>query len=381
MSLLNREDFNRDRVVRREPCPKCRAEGKDHTGDNVAVYSNGDKYCFAGHGVVGREYKTLHQIMADVRAKQKPMYDVPKDLDWPADATPLQTALYAKNAQAWLRMKGITPMEIEKHKMAWSQERQLLLFPVFNTNGEMIMWQGRNFGHGSKYLTKGPKADILHLVGNSKSGTIIACEDLVSAIKVGRQFQAVPLWGSEMSLTLIREAAKRFDDLGIWLDPDKNVKAVEIALRASQYLPTFVCNTVEDPKEYGDEQIAEVIEGFRYKDRLYQEGAQEEPPMGKIREWDKLISSQFSQTASKRQKTTEHDATAEAVRKARELGAQIAAELSFRRDNGNCICGWFGDEGACQPAMAGKTCLRHIPSFQEIKSEHEFSYGKDTHGS
>lgn len=34
-------------VVRKEPCPECRKNGLDKTGDNLNVYDNGGKYCFA----------------------------------------------------------------------------------------------------------------------------------------------------------------------------------------------------------------------------------------------------------------------------------------------------------------------------------------------
>ena len=34
-------------VVGREACPKCRENGRDNSGDNLARYSNGGAYCFA----------------------------------------------------------------------------------------------------------------------------------------------------------------------------------------------------------------------------------------------------------------------------------------------------------------------------------------------
>lgn len=35
------------RVVKREACPDCREQGKDRSGDNLAVYEDGSKYCHA----------------------------------------------------------------------------------------------------------------------------------------------------------------------------------------------------------------------------------------------------------------------------------------------------------------------------------------------
>ncbi len=34
-------------VVGREACPKCRQNGNDNSGDNLARYSDGGAYCFA----------------------------------------------------------------------------------------------------------------------------------------------------------------------------------------------------------------------------------------------------------------------------------------------------------------------------------------------
>lgn len=39
-------------AVRTERCPLCAAEGKDTSGDNATVYSDGHAYCHAGHGLV-----------------------------------------------------------------------------------------------------------------------------------------------------------------------------------------------------------------------------------------------------------------------------------------------------------------------------------------
>lgn len=145
--------------------------------------------------------------------------------------------------------------------------------PYFDSAGKLTMYQVRNFStyEKPKYLTFGPKADIMHLVGQSKSDTVIVTEDLISAIKVGRTFQAFPLWGADMALGLIQQVAKRFASLGIWLDHDKGRDAVRIALRASQYIPTFVVDTQQDPKNYSDVTISEYIKAAESTNKLYKE--------------------------------------------------------------------------------------------------------------
>lgn len=62
MSNKKIEDYlKRARVTHHERCPKCEAEGKDRKGDNLAVYEDGGKWCFARHGLVkmSETYKSL----------------------------------------------------------------------------------------------------------------------------------------------------------------------------------------------------------------------------------------------------------------------------------------------------------------------------------
>jgi twinkle protein len=58
--------------VGKEPCPKCREQGNDRSGDNLAVYSDGHKFCFA----------CKHYVKGD----QELNYTQPVQREW----TPLQ---------------------------------------------------------------------------------------------------------------------------------------------------------------------------------------------------------------------------------------------------------------------------------------------------
>ena len=245
------------RVKTREPCSQCRARGGDTTGDNLIVYGSGHKHCFA----CGRhEYPDSWGQMKQLFDHTEALVKADNDLDWPTDYVPLINAIHAKEPQAWIKKYGIYDSEIATNFIGWSANRLLLIFPVFDESNNLLMWQGRNFGEGPKYLTKGPASDILHLVGKPKSGVIVVTEDLLSAIKVGREYQAMPLWGSTLPLKTLWRLADRFDTLGIWLDPDKTKDAVKMALRASQYIPTFVVHSSFDPKEYPIETIVQLID-------------------------------------------------------------------------------------------------------------------------
>ena len=266
-----------DRVEYRAPCPRCRQKGRDRSGDNLAVYDDGHSYCFSCHYLIpAPSIERLREASSQNKQGGPMPVRVSDGLKWPGDAMPIfNIAQVPIKALGWLRKYGITNEEITTHDFHWSWDEMLLLFPVYEEGRNMVMWQGRNFGDGPKYLTSGPKSDTLYRVGKAASDTIIVTEDLISAIKVGREYEAAPLWGAEMGLGLIKKVAGEYSNLGVWLDPDKTLQAVEIALRASQYIPTFVITSTRDPKEYGLEAITELVERHGTT-KLWKEGVEKE---------------------------------------------------------------------------------------------------------
>ena len=130
---------------------------------------------------------------------------------------------------------------------------------------------------GTKFITKGKASEILHIIKSDTIpehmlNTLIITEGVLDAIKVARFCQATPLWGSHMPLGLIRMASALFKDLGVWLDSDKVVEAVQTSLRASQYMNSFVISSVKDPKEYDINYIQEFIGMSMRKKLIIKEG-------------------------------------------------------------------------------------------------------------
>lgn len=243
---------NGEALVTREQCPKCRELGKDNSKDNLAVYNDGHKYCYAcsyteSPNLRERIIKTLNPI-----SKQSGKIRLPDDFSL---NIPYQPTM-------WLKGFGLFAWEINANRLGWSDDLKRLIFPVYGKDGELLMWQGRSLEDDQiKYLTFGPKSDILHFIGIHRPNQhLILVEDLVSAIKVGRIAQTMPLWGSTLALKSILKLKERFSTLGIWLDPDKNVESVKMALRASQYMKVFVIHSDKDPKCYSTEVIVEYLD-------------------------------------------------------------------------------------------------------------------------
>lgn len=255
-------------AIKRERCPKCAAQGKDTSADNLAVYSDGHAHCFACN-----YHKPPALLLTSVKKK---LEEKPKesnfsnvDANFPSDYTPLYLIEKPETnpGYLWLRSFGVTDAEISSQNIGWSTLFEMLVFPIYDEPRNLIAWQGRNFNtrayNYKKYLNSGEFSDLLHILGSStkeaSENTIILVEDVVSAIKVSRVCQAMPLWGSTVAMKTVRRLQDRFSSLGIWLDRDKYKEAFRAAIRASQFMPSFVIESENDPKCYGEQFIAQKI--------------------------------------------------------------------------------------------------------------------------
>lgn len=270
----------------RMACPKCRQHGRDRAGDNLALYDDGHKFCYScgyREGVPLRERIEISNVSVPTKANGLPE-------DFSANLSP--------EAANWLRKNGIIAREVQENGIGWSASRQLLIFPIYDGDGNVIAWQGRNFktkkqplvggrnsqgelpspsqidrGYevvrdGPKYLTFGPVRDIIHVIRpavHEFTDMVVLVEGVVDAIKVGRRAPAMPLFGAHVPMDTVRRLARQFKAVGIWLDSDKVVEAVKSAIRASQFVPTFVVHTAYDPKEYNTDALPGILRGASHE--------------------------------------------------------------------------------------------------------------------
>lgn len=264
-----------------EPCPNCGSK------DNLARYMDGHAWCFGcGHfeqpNMATRIAQTFPTITKDnynwpmapdgkcaCGDKLKEYCLPPCEMAEGSNiALPDDTAAYLPvRVLTWLSKYGIMTSEVKDNLFGWSESAQMLVMPVYNgsswhdrsSRGRLLMWQGRYFGHNEKhpkYLTRGKPEEIMHLIDFVKTDAIILTEDLISAIKVGRQFTSVPLFGSNLSLERIMRLSKLTKQVVIWLDDDKYSQAMTYRNRAAQFIPNVhVLRTPKDPKDYNDDAI------------------------------------------------------------------------------------------------------------------------------
>lgn len=231
-------------TIAKGKCPACAKYGKDRAGDNLAIYSDGHQFCFAcGYYLPG---DPLHSL------KETPVTTTKTDFSLPDDVEPALAGL----GWTWLNKYGITPTEVYKYKVLWSEKLQWLIFPYF-TDNELICWQARNFNTNKpyKYLTRGNPADTLWVYNHSKK-QIVLVEDVVSAIKCNRIMDSMPILGSVISNLTLTRLKRYYDTLFIWLDPDKHKEAIKFSQTAQLF--NFKVTTIlsdKDPKDYSNEEI------------------------------------------------------------------------------------------------------------------------------
>lgn len=236
-----------------EPCPRCRSNGNDRGGDNLAVYSDGHKYCFrCGYTLLSSGIERLQE------STNTPSISItlPADVD---EHLPRKARDFTDNY-------ALTNHDITNNTILWSEHWQRLIFPYFDDTG-LLGWQGRYLGdeNKAKWFSQGRLHEFIHLVGNQRSRVCVLTEDIVSAIKVSHNTKvcACPIFGSHISMQRLLQLKQLFDKIIIWLDDDMKLKVVKYAQQAQSIgLPVATVFTSQDPKELSDTEIKKILNDF-----------------------------------------------------------------------------------------------------------------------
>jgi len=236
-------------------CSACAAQGKDKSGDNLGVYSDGHSYCYScGNG----SSATLTGKLGKQQKEVKPIPDLPNDIDlW-----------LAPEAMDWLHQ--YFPDVRDFPLCYWSEEERKLIFPIMDDQRKnLLAWQYRYFGFNEKHpkwVSYGINENLIHVIDHRNSNTslssITLVEDLISANKVGNTTPTLCLFGSNISLKrLAMIKTLGYTEVVIWLDWDKRDYAIKAAqLAQSIGLQARVIHTQLDPKEYSIEEIKLALE-------------------------------------------------------------------------------------------------------------------------
>ena len=201
--------------------------------------------------------------------RDRPMVQTAWDLKLPADMKPGSTMHVS--GTAWLYRYSITLAERELYNIGWSETVGRVILPVYDQAGTLTAYQARRVlphDHMPKYLTsknKGCRFPLFLGTKQTKTDTVVLTEDILSAIKVGRQCQAAALLGVNLTRDN-RNAllAEGFTKFVVWLDDDNPAvrKAQRDIVRSIEPFATVVKVTGHtcDPKDMQDEQIKSILQ-------------------------------------------------------------------------------------------------------------------------
>lgn len=244
-----------EQFVSHESCPKCGSR------DNLGRYADGHAFCFGcrhrepptrDSTILSEHLLSLKEGLSQTGTNVKPL---PED----------SSRLLSVKSWTWLKKYGI--LNEETKDFLWSDIEQWLIYPIYDSEKRLLAWQARNFQNPilgkkfRKYFTYGPISDIMCIIGSNEP--IVIVEDMLSAIKVGRQFSAIPMFGSNVPLKTLVRLKDRFKLLRIWLDKDKTKEGMDTMQRAQQlgFPSVDVIMTELDPKKYDNAQIQRIVEG------------------------------------------------------------------------------------------------------------------------
>ena len=268
-------------LLRREACPRCQSNGKHRSGDNLAVYSD-HVYCYScgyyhksvGNRIIGEKIRSSQSTNVSVRHTD----DLKKRIHLPYDFT----VSLPRSASDWLAKYELTRKEIAQHRIGWSDHgftmtgrgsnptpvrfSPCMVFPIYSTTGELLMWQARYFGSQPgfpKWFTKGNPNDILHVLGekeHGKDGPVVLVEDLISSIKVSRFSRSMCLFGSDLRLSVVNRLTLITDNIILWLDHDKTKESHRFSrVYSSRFVSFRVVSSLKDPKEVPSEEIRGLV--------------------------------------------------------------------------------------------------------------------------
>ena len=251
------------RYLHAEQCPICRQIGKDNSEDNLAVYDDGHKYCFSC-GYLMPSPKTISSTKEKLTSSNEAIMNGISSPDTKLLPLPIDiSGNLSPTAKRWLLGYGLTTEE--QKKFWWSEEKQQLVYPIFDLEGQLLFWQARNFDRAipQKYHMNGSVKDHLHILGHE--GPLILVEDIISAIKISRQHQSMALFGSHVSkdnLIRIRDFGIGKDTpIGFWLDYDKAQESIKYKNQAMELgMQAFTIITRQDPKTYRHQDISRFID-------------------------------------------------------------------------------------------------------------------------
>lgn len=203
--------------------------------------------------------ESLHDKLARIEAERHAEHEavqhamLPEPREYNPAAWPIPLKL-------WLYKAGFSASMIEKLGAYYCADLDRVVLPVFE-DGKLIFWQARSQTRKPKVIS--PRLHRRGLVAKYGQGeTVVLCEDILSAFKVGLHTEAWSLLGTSLSDDALKEILYRDCKVIVWLDGDgPGQKAAAKILKTLRAYGVSVANVVteKDPKLYSRDEIEEKL--------------------------------------------------------------------------------------------------------------------------
>lgn len=167
---------------------------------------------------------------------------------------------WPREAALWLYKAGFSPSMIEQLGAYWCPALGRVVLPIMEDD-HAVFWQARSVVRQPKVLSpRTPRQGVVAKYGRGE--TLVLCEDILSAYKVGQVTEAWSLLGTKLLPAALSEILERSRPVVVWLDGDK--PGQDAAAKILKTLRAHVITvrnivTEKDPKMYDRAFIKEKL--------------------------------------------------------------------------------------------------------------------------
>lgn len=260
------------RIVKYEPCPNCRKEGRDRSGDNLARYADGGGFCFACRKRYRRQRSYLESLESPHPGHDQDGLPERSTVNASADEAVLPadfTREVPARAWKWLLQYGL-PYSYWRPHCGYSEKDNRLL--ILAGTGAIGRYLGDDTGEKDatgQWVRKPPRKwwmygklhERLLVLGEApqQEGPIVLVEDVISWHKVAQVATCVWLGGTSISKKVLGYLQGQKRPVVLWLDADQRGVLAPKINRLQTFLeaPVTFVSTEKDPKEYSVGEIKE----------------------------------------------------------------------------------------------------------------------------
>lgn len=176
---------------------------------------------------------------------------------------------FPQEAVEWLLACNITPEDMGSGDILYSPLWRRIIFPLYSSDTNYLGWTGRSISsnhipkwHHEKRFAEGFVYVVKSRNPEAPDDLLVLVEDVVSAIRVARQYHVACLFGLHLSDAQLQTIARQYLHVICWFDDFATSNALALSGRLHAYgVEAHVIWTQLDPKAYNDLEVRQHVGG------------------------------------------------------------------------------------------------------------------------